>query len=93
MLGKQSTNFAVACLLAGATNAVLNSEDINAYQEKLAEERANEGHGQFENHEAKPLYKPSHRALHGDNPHPGIKIFMDRSLMGTPAPTKPQQTL
>ena len=79
MLGKQSTNFAVACLLAGTANAVLNSEDVNAYHDRLAEERREEGHGHFFN-EAPPVYTPSKAALSQmHEPHPGIKIIVDKS--------------
>ena len=52
MLRKQSTNFAVACLLAGTTSAVLNTEDVNAYHDRLAEGRKMEGHGYFVNQTA-----------------------------------------
>jgi len=37
MLGK--SNFIVACLLAGSSSAVLNSDKVNAYQRHLAESR------------------------------------------------------
>ena len=37
MLGK--SNFAVACLLAGTTSALLNTDKINEYQRQIAEDR------------------------------------------------------
>ena len=41
MLGK--SNFAVACLLAGTTSALLNTDKINEYQRHITEDRYHNG--------------------------------------------------
>ena len=90
MLGSRK-QFAVACILAGGASAVLNEEDVNAYHSRLVMEH---GDTHFVN-QAMPKYSPSKEALEASEgePHPGIKIIVDKSKMGLGPPKGPEPPL
>ena len=54
MLGKKS-NFAVACVLASTSQAVLNSDKVSAYQRALASEKYNNEEEDMRNQSASAL--------------------------------------
>ena len=76
-------------MLAGTTEAsLLNLQEVEAYQHRLAEERREDGHG-FGN--TASVYKPSPEAVHP--PHPGVKVIVDPQVLAkayeAPAPPSP----
>ena len=76
------SNYFVACLLAGSSSAILNTDVVNAYQRHLADQAYREGH----------IMDMEQNQTSQDDYHPGVKIVMDPTTMRNPPQGQTPQT-